>query len=339
MANNETQQDQFSSGPLPIVLLHRLPSFKHFPDPPFRDLLYSNFNLLDPHDSPHEPYDSFLTRHAHSITALVTVGPTPVTDEFLQRLPCLKLVVGTSAGVDHIDLPACRSRGITVTNASSAFSEDVADYAVGLLIDVLRRISAADRFVRGRMWPFEKNHPLGFKLSGKRVGIVGLGSIGSEVAKRLSAFDCSIAYTSRNKKPSVPFPFHANVLDLATNSDILVLCCALTEKTHHIVNKNVMLALGKQGVIINIGRGSLIDEKELVQCLIQGEIGGAGLDVFEDEPNVPKELCGLDNVVLSPHCAVMTPEAFEALRDLIVANLKAFFSNKPLLSVFSSSYE
>ncbi|OMO89671.1 hypothetical protein CCACVL1_07701 [Corchorus capsularis] len=222
MANEETQQDQFSSEALPIVLVNRLPSFKFLANPPFGDLLYSNFNLLDPHDSP-EPYDSFLSRHAHSITALVTVGPTPVTDDLLQRLPCLKLVVGTSAGLDHIDLPACRSRGITVTNASSAFSEDVADCAVGLLIDVLRRISAADRFVRGRMWPVEKNYPLGFKLSGKRVGIVGLGSIGSEVAKRLSAFDCSISYTSRNKKPSVPFPFHTNVLDLATNSDILVL--------------------------------------------------------------------------------------------------------------------
>ncbi|KAK6251217.1 hypothetical protein SCA6_005222 [Theobroma cacao] len=336
MATKETDnQQQRSSQELPVVLVNRLPSFRLPSKPPFEDDLLSHFHLLDPHDSP-EPYDSFLSRHANSIRALITVGPTPVTAEFLNLLPCLGLVVGTSAGLDHIDLPACRSRGIAVTNASAAFSEDVADCAVGLLIDVLRRISSADRFVRGRMWPAKKEYPLGFKLRGKRVGIVGLGSIGSEVAKRLSAFDCSIAYSSRKKKPSVPFPFYANVGDLASNSDVLILCCALTEETTHIVNKDVMIALGKQGVIINVGRGYLIDEKDLVQCLVRGEIGGAGLDVFENEPNVPKELLGLDNVVLSPHRAVMTPESFEALLQLTVANLKAFFSNKPLLSVVSN---
>ncbi|XP_022737166.1 glyoxylate/hydroxypyruvate reductase HPR3-like [Durio zibethinus] len=332
MSNKETQ---VSSEELPIVLVHRLPSFKLPSKPSFNDHLLSDFHLLDPHDSP-EPYDSFMSRHAPSIRALIIVGPTPITAEFLKLLPCLELIVGTSAGLDHIDLPACWSRGITVTDSGLAFSEDVADCAVGLLIDVLRRISAADRFVRGRMWPVKKEYPLGFKLGGKQVGIVGLGSIGSEVAKRLSAFRCSIAYTSRKKKQSVPFPFYANVCDLAANSDVLILCCALTEETYHIITKDVMVALGKTGVIINVGRGSLIDEKELVQCLVRGEIDGAGLDVFENEPNVPKELFGLDNVVLSPHCAVMTPQSFEALLQLISANLKAFFSNKPLLSVVSN---
>ncbi|XP_039059788.1 glyoxylate/hydroxypyruvate reductase HPR3-like [Hibiscus syriacus] len=186
------------------------------------------------------------------------------------------------------------------------------------------------------MWPVQKAYPLGFKLGGKRVGIVGMGSIGSEVAKRLSAFGCSIAYTSRNKKQLIPFPFYADVSDLAANSDVLILCCPLTERTYHIINKDVMVALGKEGVIINVGRGSLVDEKELVQCLVQGEIGGAGLDVYENEPNVPNELFGVDNVVLSPHCAVLTPESFEAVHQLIVGNLKAFFSNKPLVSVVSN---
>ncbi|MBA0844786.1 hypothetical protein Goarm_023117, partial [Gossypium armourianum] len=294
MADKETQQPEG----LPVVFLHRPPSFIL----PFGDHLRSQFHVLDPYESP-EPYESFLARHASSIRALMTMGPTLVSAEFLDRLPVLELIVATSAGLDHIDLPACRSRGIVVTNASPAFAEDVADCAVGLLIDVLRRISAADRFVRGRMWPVKETYPLGFKLGGKRVGIVGLGSIGSEVAKRLSAFGCTIAYTSRNKKQSVPFPFYANVRDLAANSDVLVLCCALTKETYHLVNKDVMVALGKEGVIINVGRGSLINEKELVQCLVGGEIGGAGLDVYENEPNVPKELFGLDNVVLSPHSA------------------------------------
>ncbi|MBA0756660.1 hypothetical protein Gogos_022267 [Gossypium gossypioides] len=327
MADKETQQPE----ELPVVFLHRPPSFIL----PFGDHLRSQFHVLDPYESP-EPYDSFLARHAPSIRALMTMGPTLISAEFLDRLPVLELIVATSAGLDHIDLPACRSRGIVVTNASSAFAEDVADCAVGLLIDVLRRISAADRFVRGRMWPVKETYPLGFKLGGKRVGIVGLGSIGSEVAKRLSAFGCTIAYTSRNKKQSVPFPFYANVRDLAANSDVLVLCCALTKETYHLVNKDVMVALGKEGVIINVGRGSLINEKELVQCLVGGEIGGAGLDVYENEPNVPKELFGLDNVVLSPHSAGGTPEAFEAVLQLTVGNLRAFFSNKPLVSVVSN---
>ncbi|TYI91210.1 hypothetical protein E1A91_D03G176000v1 [Gossypium mustelinum] len=331
MADKEPQQPK----ELPIVLVHRLPSYKIPLDPSFRDQLRSQFHMLDPHESP-EPYDSFLARHAPFIRVLMTIGYSPISAEFLERLPVLELIVATSAGLNHIDLPACWSRGIVVTNASLAFAEDVADCAVGLLIDVLRRISAADRFVRGRLWPVKENYPLGFKLGDKRVGIVGLGSIGSEVAKRLLAFGCTIAYTSRNKKQSVSFPFYANVRDLAANSDVLVLCCALTKETYHMINKDVMVALGKDGVIINVGRGSLINEKELLQCLVGGEMGGAGLDVYEIEPNVPKELFGLDNVVLSPHCAVMTPESFEALDQLIVVNLKAFFSNKPLVSVVSN---
>lgn len=170
------------------------------------------------------------------------------------------------------------------------------------------------------------------QLGGKRVGIVGLGNIGSEVAKRLVAFGCAIAYNSRKKRSSVSFPYYADVCDLAANSDILVICGALTSETHHIINKDVMTALGKEGVIINVGRGSLINQKELVQFLVEGQIRGAGLDVFENEPIVPRELLELDNVVLSPHNAVVTPEAFEALQELAIANLEAFFSNKPLLS-------
>ncbi|XVF52774.1 hypothetical protein PTKIN_Ptkin05aG0045700 [Pterospermum kingtungense] len=330
MATKETQP-QFLSENLHVVLVHRLPSFK----PPFKDRLLSHFHLLDSHDSP-EPFDFYLSRHAHSIRALITIWNTHVTLEFLDRLPRLELIVGTSAGPNHIDLPACRNRGIAVTNTSPAMSEDVADCAVRLLIDVLRRISDADRFVRGRFWPVKEEYPLSFKLSGKRVGIVGMGNVGSEVTNRLSAFGCSIAYNSRKKKQSVPFPFHANVCDLAANSDVLILCCALTEETHHIVNKDVMVALGKQGVVINVGRGPLVDEKELVECLVRGELGGAGLDVFENEPNVPKELFGLDNVVLPLHSGAATQQSFEAVVELIVANLEAFFSNEPLLSAVSN---
>ncbi|MBA0621623.1 hypothetical protein Godav_007226 [Gossypium davidsonii] len=171
------------------------------------------------------------------------------------------------------------------------------------------------------------------QLGGKRVGIVGLGSIGAKIAKRLEPFGCAISYNSRRKKPSVPFPWFKNVYDLAVNNDVLIVCCMLTEESRHIIRKDIMTALGKEGVIINVGRGALIDEKELVQLLVRGELRGAGLDVFENEPDVPQELFSLKNVVLSPHCAAATPECFDALEELITANLHAFFSSKPLQSV------
>lgn len=170
------------------------------------------------------------------------------------------------------------------------------------------------------------------QLRGKRVGMVGLGSIGSEITKRLEAFGCIISYNSKHRKPSLSYPYFSNARDLAADSDILVVCCALNRETHHIINRDVLRALGKEGVVINIGRGALIDEKELVQCLMDKEIGGAGLDVFEDEPDVPVELFSMDNVVLSPHKAVFTKEGLDDLGELIAANLDAFFANEPLLT-------
>ncbi|XP_076939433.1 glyoxylate/hydroxypyruvate reductase HPR3-like [Bidens hawaiensis] len=174
-------------------------------------------------------------------------------------------------------------------------------------------------------------------LGGKRVGIVGLGSIGSLVAKRLEPFGCIIAYTTRNKKSKVPYAFYPDVLDLATNSDFLIICCALTNTTRKIINRDVMTALVKKDIIVNIGRGVIVDEKELVKFLVGGELGGAGLDVFENEPEVPKELFTLDNVVLSTHKAFVTPEAFDYVRGIVIANVAAFFSNKPLLSEINLS--
>lgn len=173
------------------------------------------------------------------------------------------------------------------------------------------------------------------QVRGKRVGIVGLGRIGLEVAKRLEAFGCIVLYNSRKEKPSVSYPFYSDLHVLASNSDALVICCGLTDETRHMINKEVMLALGKEGVIVNIGRGPIIDEKEMLKLLVRGELGGAGLDVLENEPSVPVELLGLDNVVITPHCASCTPESFLDLCKLMVGNLEAFFSNRPLLSPVS----
>ncbi|KAA8515963.1 hypothetical protein F0562_019142 [Nyssa sinensis] len=297
----------------------------------FQDEFSKKFQVLKAYESP-LPTDLFLTTQAHSVKAILCSGHSPVTADILRHLPALQLVATASAGVNHIDLPECRRRGIAITNAGTVFSEDVADLAIGLLIDVLRQISAANRFVRGGLWPTVGDYPLGSTLGGKQVGIVGLGSIGSEVAKRLEALGCIISYNSRKKKPSVSYPFYPNVIELAANCNVLVICCELNDQTRHMINRDVMLALGKDGIIVNIGRGVIIDEKDLVQCLVQGEIAGAGLDVFENEPNVPKELFALDNVVMSPHMAAFTEESFFDAYQLVVANLEAFFSNKPLVS-------
>ncbi|XP_073047775.1 glyoxylate/hydroxypyruvate reductase HPR3 [Primulina eburnea] len=317
--------DNLSESPQPprLLLLHRFPTFKLS----FLSSLNTDFTVLDPFSDPPHPSFSTLSKSAR---VMICVGPTPVASEDLDRYPAVECVVGTSAGLNHFDLVACRRRGIRVTSAGDAFSDDVADYAIGLVIDVLRRVSAADRFLRASSWGPGKEYPLASKVSGKRVGIVGLGSIGSRVAKRLEAFGCCISYKSRKMNPRVSYTYYENILDLASNSDVLILCCALTNETYHIVNKDVMTALGRTGILINIGRGSLVDEKELVGFLVRDEIGGAGLDVFEHEPQVPNELLMLDNVVLSPHQAVLTPESFAGLQELILSNLEAFFSDKPL---------
>jgi glyoxylate/hydroxypyruvate reductase len=169
-------------------------------------------------------------------------------------------------------------------------------------------------------------------VSKKRVGILGLGRIGSLVARRLSAFGCPVSYHSRSPKPAAPYTFFSTVLGLAAESDVLVLSCALTEETRHVVGREVMEALGPRGVLVNVGRGGLVDELELVRCLRDGVIAGAGLDVVENEPHVPPELFAMDNVVLSNHRAVATPESIRDVIDLVAGNLDAFFAGRPLLS-------
>ncbi|XP_028803809.1 glyoxylate/hydroxypyruvate reductase HPR3 [Neltuma alba] len=326
MAADERLQD------LPQVLVLGPPTTF----PLIQSLCSHKFHFLNPETSS-LPLHQFLAsdnRDPSSIRAILCSPRSRVSGEVLQLLPSVGLVLTTSVGLDHIELAECRRRGIQVAGAGTVFTEDVADMAVGLLVDVGVKISAASRHVRSRVGSGAGafNFPTGFKLRGKRVGIVGLGNIGTETAKRLEAFGCIISYTSKNKKPSVSYPFYETILELASVCDALILCCALNQETKHMVNREVMMAMGKEGIIVNVGRGSLIDEKELVKCLVGREIGGAGLDVFENEPHVPSQLFELDNVVLSPHAAFFTFESTRAISELMTANLEAFFSNSPLLS-------
>ncbi|GJN28896.1 hypothetical protein PR202_gb17069 [Eleusine coracana subsp. coracana] len=306
-------------------------------DPTFSAALHSRFRVLDLYASCGS-LDAFIASAAADAdplrAALVAAGgPVRVDAAFLDAVPSLRCVVTTSAGVDHIDLAECERRGVAVAGAGKTFSVDVADHAVGLLIDVLRRVSAADRYVRRGLWTAQGGYPIASsKVGGKRVGIIGLGSIGSLIARRLEAMGCVISYHSRTPKPSVPYRYFPDARALAACSDALVVACALNDATRHVVSRAVLDALGPRGVVVNVARGGNVDEQELVAALREGRIAGAGLDVFQNEPHVPQELMAMDNVVLTAHLAVFTEESIADLRDLMIDNLEAFFHGNPLVT-------
>ncbi|KAF9616468.1 hypothetical protein IFM89_029765 [Coptis chinensis] len=275
--------------------------------------------------------DQFLKENSQSIRAIVGNAAVGASSELIDSLPKLEIVSSYSVGLDKIDLNKCKEKGIRVSNTPDVLTDDVADLAIALILSTLRRICESDRYVRNGLWK-KGDFKLSTKFTGKSVGIIGLGRIGAAIAERAAAFDCPISYFSRSEKPNTNYKYYSNILDLAANCQILVVACALTEETRHIVNRQVIDALGPKGVVINIGRGPHIDEPELVSALVEGRLGGAGLDVYENEPEVPEELLGLDNVVLLPHVGSGTFETRNAMADLVIGNLEAYFSNKPLLT-------
>ncbi|KAK4361900.1 hypothetical protein RND71_017141 [Anisodus tanguticus] len=275
--------------------------------------------------------NEFLNQNANSIRAVVGNAFAGADTELIDSLPKLEIISSFSVGLDKIDLNKCKEKGIRVTNTPDVLTEDVADLALGLMLAVLRRICECDRYVRKGLWK-SGDFKLTSKFSGKSVGIIGLGRIGLAIAKRAEAFSCPISYHSRSEKPNTNYKYYSSLVELASNCQILVVACALTPETRHIVNREVMEALGPKGILINIGRGPHVDEKELVSALLEGRLGGAGLDVFENEPEVPEQLFGLENVVLLPHVGSGTEETRKAMADLVLGNLEAHFLNKPLLT-------
>ncbi|KAL0429842.1 UNVERIFIED_CONTAM: Hydroxyphenylpyruvate reductase [Sesamum radiatum] len=273
----------------------------------------------------------FLAGFGESIRAVVGDTKVGADAELIDALPSLEIVASYSVGLDKIDLNKCRERGIRVTNTPDVLTDDVADVAIGLALATLRKICLADGFVRSGQWR-NGDFELANKFSGKSMGIVGLGRIGTAIAKRAEAFGCSISYHSRTKKQSTNYKYYTNVVDLATNCEVLVVACALTNETRHIVNQKVIDALGPKGILINIGRGPLIDEPKLISALREGRLAGAGLDVFENEPDINESFFGLQNVVLLPHVGTDTVETSKAMADLVVANLELHFLEKPLLT-------
>ncbi|KAK7271918.1 hypothetical protein RJT34_28191 [Clitoria ternatea] len=272
-------------------------------------------------------FSAFSQVHANSIRALVGNAKVGAEAATIDSLPKLEIVSTYSVGFDKIDINRCRERGIRVTNTPNVLTDDVADLAIALALTLLFRIShTVNRLCQHSAFQFTT------KLSGKAVGIIGLGRIGSAIGKRATAFGCPISYHSRSEKPDTGYKYYPNILDLAANSEILVVACSLTDETHHIVNRQVIDALGPKGILINIGRGQHIDQHALVSALTEGRLAGAGLDVFENEPDVPEELLSLENVVLTPHVGSDTVETCMAMADLVIANLEAHFLGKPLLT-------
>jgi lactate dehydrogenase-like 2-hydroxyacid dehydrogenase len=251
----------------------------------------------------------------------------------INALPHLEIIASMSVGVDAIDLAAAKSRGIPVTNAPDVLTDDVADLGIALLLAVSRRIVAADRFIRAGHWR-DGDFPLSRRLGGASLGILGLGRIGRAVAQRAEAFGMQIVYGGRTPKPGISYPFHGDLVAMARQADYLLLSCTGGAETQHLVNAAVIEAVGPEGAIINIARGSVIDEAALVSALVAGRLGGAALDVFADEPNVPEALLGLDNVVLTPHVASATEATRRAMGRVMIDNLLAHFAGRNLLTRF-----
>lgn len=247
----------------------------------------------------------------------------------MDRLPNLEIIANFGVGYDAIDIDAAKERGIRVTNTPDVLSDDVADLALALMLDVSRRLTFGDRYVREGKWE-EGNFPLQRKVSGRKVGILGLGRIGQAIASRASAFNMKVAYHGRHEKSDVPYEYHSSLVDLAKTCDFLVIACPGGPSTRHLVNREVLDALGPEGCLVNIARGSVVVEPELVKALAEGRLGSAGLDVFEDEPRVPEELKGMENVVLQPHVGSATFETRKDMAELVLTNLTAHFGGKEL---------
>ena len=279
-------------------------------------------------DRLHETEPSRLAALAPQVHAVAASGESKLTAEVVGRLPALQIVSVMGVGYDGIDVAACKARGAMVTHTPDVLNDDVADLAIGLMLSAARQLPAADRYVRAGEWAAKGPMPLARKMSGARLGIVGMGRIGKAIAARALAFGMSVAYTARSAKAELPYKFHATAEKLAAESDFLVVITPGGAGTKHMINAAVLRALGKKGILVNVARGSVVDEQALIEALEQGVIAGAGLDVFENEPQVPERLRALPHVVLVPHIGSATTSTRQAMANLALANLEAFFAGQ-----------
>ena len=269
--------------------------------------------------------DAFLQANSNKFRGLVTSAKVGVSDDLIGKLPNLKVISSFGVGYDCINIPLTKERGIQVGYTPDVLNDCVADTALGLILDTARQFPRADRFVRDGQW-LAKNFPLTTKVSGKRLGILGLGRIGRAIAKRAEGFDMQIAYHNRKPAADSNYQYVDSLIELARWSDFFVVASSGGPENKQLVSKEIIDAIGPNGFLINISRGGVIDEDYLVQALKNRSIAGAGLDVYVNEPNVPTDLLSLDNVVLYPHIASGTVETRAAMSNLVLENLSSFFA-------------
>lgn len=294
------------------------------------DAAYTVHRLWEAEDA-----DAMIGEISDKIEA-IAVGPhTPVDGPLMSRLPNLKIVSNFGVGYDTVDAKWAGAHGIYVTNTPDVLTEEVADTTLGLLLMTVRQLSESERYLRAGRWETEGPFPLTkASLRDRRIGIVGLGRIGKAIARRLDAFRVPVVYHGRSEQADVPYGYYANLVDMARDVDILLSVAPGGTATNHMINAEVLDALGPDGILINVGRGSVVDEKALVEALKSGTILSAGLDVFEDEPHVPADLIGMEHVVLLPHVGSASVHTRNQMGQLCVDNLKSYFeTGKPLTPV------
>ena len=275
--------------------------------------------------------DAFFEKCAARVRGLATFGPLPVDGKLMDALPKLDIISNFGVGVDAINLADAKQRKIIVTNTPDVLNECVADTALALILNTLRKLPQSEKYLRAGNWASRGAYPLTTSLGGKVLGVLGLGRIGEAIAKRAMACGMTIRYHNRNKK-DVPYPYDPDPATLAKNSDVLMVVTPGGSETAKLVNEKVLQALGPEGYLVNIARGSVVDEPVLLRYLQEKKIAGAGLDVFADEPRVPPEFFTLDNAVLFPHVASATVETRKAMGDLQIENLRRHFAGKPVLT-------
>ncbi len=279
----------------------------------------------------HADKDAVIAQHGPKVRAVATRGDLGTSKALIDKLPNLEIIGCFGVGTDGIDRSATRPRGIKIANTPDVLNDDVADLALGLMLSVARQLVRADAFARDGSWS-NGNFELVTRMSGKRLGIIGLGRIGKAIARRAEAFNMSVSYFGRNEQKGVPYRYVDKLTDLAAASDFLVAIVPGGAGTNNLVNADVFRALGPQGYFINVARGSVVDEAALLHALENNIIKGAGLDVYMNEPNIDPRFAKLNNVVMLPHVGSGTVETRKAMGKLVRDNLAAHFANRPLLT-------
>jgi hydroxypyruvate reductase len=272
---------------------------------------------------------AFFKQHAPKVRGLATFGPMPVDGKLMDLLPKLEIIANFGVGVDAINLDDAKRRGIIVTNTPDVLNETVADTAMALILNTVRRFPQCEQHLRGGHWAARGPYPLTSDIGGKTLGVLGLGRIGEAIAKRAQAFGMKIRYHNRRRKDS-PYPYDPDPVTLAKNSNVLIVVTPGGAETNKLIDAKVLDALGPRGFLVNIARGSVVDEPLLLRYLQEKKIAGAGLDVFVDEPRVPPEFFTLENAVLFPHVGSATVETRKAMGELQVENLRLHFAGQPV---------